>query len=45
MAVARGALIGIGLLGLFTGVAMVSDLVCSNGLLGRPRVVDLSSIT
>ena len=33
MAVARGALIGIGLLGV---CCYVSGLVCSNGLLGRP---------
>ena len=33
MAVARGAHVGIGL-GLFTGVAMVTGLVCSKALLG-----------
>ena len=37
MAVARGAQIGLlGSRGLFTGVAIVSGLVCSNDLIGRP---------
>ena len=35
MAVARGAHRDWASRGLFTGVAMVSGLVCSNGLLGR----------